>query len=531
MQLSFIGGAEAVTGSCCLLVDERLRLRCLVDCGAHAERGAGFADGAPRLGFDARRLDFVVLTHAHRDHSGRLPQLHRAGFRGPVYCTEATAWLTRLALLDAAKFSREYDADDVELIDFQPLDRHPDFVFDRPIRRHGITLTFHRSAHILGAVAVTLGWRNLVGRQRAIVFSGDVGGNTPANPFQSLLAGQAVPGEADYMVVESTRGAEPARAPAYKSFEQRMAAWTDVLADSDARGGGPVVAPCFAIHRAQELWFDLDYVLRNSAVGRPDGHGRPRWLALDSPLAVRMTEVFADLLVSDRTGERPRYRNPQLADRLGVASESAVDDYLAALWRRVASNRAPGGTLRALRDATLSRVVALAGSGMCEGGRIVDFIADQIGNPAATIVLCGYAPPDTGAGRLRRLGAGDWPDEPLPLGRFRIEPASVRARIVDFGDYYSGHGDIDALLRFVFETDAERPSPATVWLNHGDRDMQQALADRVRERVNAAQPGDRPIERVEPARTRQVYELDAADIERRSLSTATLLARRRSSTR
>lgn len=530
MQLRFIGGAESVTGSASLLTDERLGVRCLVDCGAHAERGSEFADGAPRLGFDARRLGFVVLTHAHRDHTGRLPQLHRAGFRGPVYCTEATAWMTRLALRDAAKFTDEYDADDVELIDFQPLDRRPDFAFDRALRLHGLWLTFHRSAHILGAVAVTVTWRSRIGMERSIVFSGDIGGNTPANPYQSLLAGQGLPGAADFMVVEATRASEPARAAQYKSFAGRMAAWTDLLADSDARGGGPVIVPCFAIHRAQELLFDLDYVLRAPGIGRPDAAGRPRWLTLDAPLAARMTDVYAAQLADGETpGGARRYRNPRLAERLGAVDEAGVDTHLATLWDRVRGNRAPGGTLRAMRDPDLGRLIALAGSGLCEGGRSVDFIADQITHPAATIVLTGYAPPETGAHRLRRLAAGEWPrDTPLSLGRTRIDPARVRARIADFGDYYSGHGDIDALTRFVFERDARARDtrPATVFVNHGDAEPRAALAGTLRRRAATGDAADRPVERVELAATGCVHDLDAADQSLRERRRPTLAALR-----
>ncbi|AWN15383.1 MBL fold metallo-hydrolase [Salinisphaera sp. LB1] len=532
MQLSFLGGAESVTGSASLLVDARLGVRFLIDCGAHAERGAGFADGAPRLGFDARQLDFVVLTHAHRDHTGRLPQLHRAGFRGPVYCTEATAGLTELALLDAAKFSDEYDAADVERIDFQPLDKRPDFAFDRALRLHGLWLTFHRSAHILGAVAVTVTWRSRVGMERSIVFSGDIGGNTPDNPFQSLLAGQTLPGPADYMVVESTRGAEPARAAHYKSFAARMLAWSELFADSDARGGGPVIAPCFAIHRAQELLFDLDYVLRTTDIGRPDAQGRPRWLSLDAPLAVRMTDVFGAALADGSGGGTAArsYRNPLLAERLGLSEETEVDAHLAALWQRVQYNRAPGGTLRAMRDPALNRLIALAGSGMCQGGRIVDFIVDQISNPAATVVLCGYAPPDTGAGRLRQLAAGEWPsDTPLALGNARIEPERVRARIVDFGDYYSGHGDVEALARFVFERnrDAATTRPATVYLNHGDPEMRNGLATTLRARAATGPATDRAIAGVELAETGRVYDLDAADLRWRNRPMPSLSALRR----
>ncbi|MBS62411.1 MBL fold metallo-hydrolase [Salinisphaera sp.] len=512
MELTFIGGADGVTGSASLLTDTRLGLRALVDCGAHAERELMRPDGAPRLGFDARALSCVFLTHAHRDHCGRLPQLHRAGFRGPVYCTEATAAMTRIALMDAAKFSREYDADDVEMIDFQPLDRRADFNFGQPMRLHGVAVTFHRSAHILGAVALTIAWRSRTSTRRSICFSGDIGGNTPANPYQSLLAGQQTPGAVDYMVVESTRGAEPARPPRYKSAAGRETAWADVFADSDARGGGPVVVPCFAIHRAQELWFDLHRVLRHSAAGAPDAAGRPRWLSMDAPLAARMTEVYAELLTRrSEQGAQSPWRNPTLADRLGLADEAAVDRYLVELWARVGRNRAPGGTLRAMHDPELSRVVALAGSGMCEGGRIVDFITDQIGNPAATIVLCGYAPPETGAGRLRRLIAGDWPsDTPLVLGKARIDPTRIQARLVDLGDYYSGHGDIDALCRFVFEIDEPAPA-ATVFLNHGDSAMRAGLADALHARAAMKRPHDRPLADMVLPATGEQHDLDAAD--------------------
>ncbi len=523
MQVTFIGGADGVTGSCTLLTDDRIGVRALVDCGAYAERPAGIPDGAPRLPFDARLLDFVVLTHAHRDHCGRLPQLHRAGFRGPVYCTDATAWMTRLALLDAAKFSREYDASDVEMIDFHTVDRWPDFSFDIPLRLHGLAITFHRSAHILGAVSATIGWRSRVGVARAITFSGDIGGNTPDNPYQSLLAGQSLPPSVDYMVVESTRGAEPARGPEYKSFDARIQAWADLLVDSDARGGGPVIAPCFAIHRAQELWFDLDTVLRVTGAGSPDAFGRPRWLSLDAPLAARMTEVYAAAL-ADRLGPAgaPAYRNPDMAARLGLADEAAVDDYLGALWRRVADNKAPGGTLRAMQDETLSRVIALAGSGMCEGGRIVDFIADQITNPAATIVLCGYAPPTTGAGRLRAYLGGEWPEGmALPLGNVRLDTSRIRARIVDFGDYYSGHGDLDALQRFVFDPagpEAGPRVPATVFLNHGEAESRIALARTLRTRADANAPDDRTLARVILPTGGQRFDLDSPDQRRENMA-------------
>lgn len=167
-----------------------------------------------------------------------------------------------------------------------------------------------------------------------------------------------------------------------------------------------------------------------------------------------------------------------------------------------------------LRPATLSRLIALAGSGMCEGGRVVDFIADQIGNPAATVALCGYALPDTRAHRLRQLAAGQWPDATLTLGAARIGPSRVRARVVHFGDYYSGHGDRDALTRFVFETGAARhdPRPTTVFVNHGDDDMRAGLAAALRARAAAAQPGDRTIERVELPAAGRRHELDAADL-------------------
>lgn len=288
-----------------------------------------------------------------------------------------------------------------------------------------------------------------------------------------------------------------------------------LLDDSDARGGGPVVVPCFAIQRAQELWFDLDMVLRTTSAGRPDTNGRPRWLSLDAPLAARMTDVYAATLVNpDPSDDRLVYRNPEMALRLGLPDEHAVDAYLSALWARVRRNRTPGDTLRAMHDATLSRMVALAGSGMCEGGRIVDFIVDQITNSAATVVLCGYAPPDTGAGRLRLLANGEWPDDqPLALGNARIEPARVRARLVDFGDYYSGHGDVDALARFVFERpqDAGPTRPATVFLNHGEPAMRAGLADRLRSRAAAACDGDRPVERVVLPLAGEVHDLDSVD--------------------
>lgn len=447
IQMGFFGAAQNVTGSCYHL--ELNGLRVLVDCGMYQERELRERNWAS-FPFDPGRIDAVLLTHGHLDHCGLLPKLARDGFRGRILCTPATADITNIVLLDAAKIQTEdaefkrrrheregrsgpypeaplYTVEDAQNV--QPL--FDTAGYGQPVELgEGVSVCLHDAGHILGSAIVELTVRSN-GSERKIVFSGDLGRwDTPILRDPTLLE------QADYLVVESTYGSRD-----HKSRDGIPGMLERTINETHTAGGN-VLIPSFAVERAQEVLYHLNALARAKRIPSLP-------VFMDSPMAVRVTEVFKrhvelfdeearDLL---RRGEHP-CEVPGLVMTRSVDESKAIQQH-------------EGGA------------VIIAGSGMCTGGRIKHHIAQNITRPESTLLFVGYQARGT-LGRIILEGA----PEVRVLGKTYAMAMRV-ARINGF----SAHADRAELLRWV---QALRRPPRRVFVSHGEPESAKAFAREVR---------------------------------------------------
>ena len=445
MKLHFLGAAHEVTGSCTLL--EAAGYRILIDCGM--EQGADIYENAD-LPVAAGEIDAVLLTHAHIDHSGKIPMLVAQGFKGAIYTTEATAALCRIMLMDSAhiqEFEAEwrnrkakrngqpeyvplYTADDVQrtLTLFRPCGYgQPQNIFD------DVSITFTDAGHLLGSasisVAVTEG-----GRTETLLFSGDLG-----NCRRPLIRDPQTPPAADYVVIESTYGDRThGERPDY------VTALTTILQRTFDRGGN-VVIPCFAVGRTQEMLYLLRQIQNQGMV---KGHPHfPVWV--DSPLAVEATNIYnGDLL--DYYDE----------ETLALLKQGETPIHFKGLNLSVTSDES-----RAINFDRTPKVI-LSASGMCEAGRIRHHLKHNLWRPECTVLFVGYQSDGT-IGRKLIDGA----DTVKLFG----EEIRVRAEIATLAGI-SGHADNGMMLDWLRAIEGEKKH---VFVNHGEDSVTTAFAETI----------------------------------------------------
>ena len=447
MKLTFLGAAHEVTGSCSLL--EACGKKLLIDCGM--EQGADMYENCdlPVLPAD---IDAVFLTHAHIDHSGKIPALFAAGYKGVVYSTEATHSLCNIMLRDSAHIQESEAewrnkkaqrsgaepyvppytmADAINAINsFEPYPYEKEFSpFD------GVKVKFIDAGHLLGSSSICFEITEEK-EVRNVVFSGDIG-----NVSRPLIRDPKPPKAADYVVIESTYGDRlHGERPDY------ISQLTSILQRTFDRGGN-VVIPSFAVGRTQELL----YLIRTiKDAGLVKGHdGFPVYV--DSPLAVEATNIYA--------GDLMGYYD---AETLSLVKDGINPIHFNDLNRSITSDDSK------LINANETPKVILSASGMCEAGRIRHHLKHNLWREESTILFVGYQSDGT-IGRKLLDGASN-----VKLFGEEIE---VRAEITNL-DGISGHADMNILLDWLSHI-----SPKKVFVNHGDDTVCDSFAKTVGERL------------------------------------------------
>ena len=449
MKIAFHGAAQGVTGSCHLIECGGKRL--LVDCGLYQGSRELDVENSQAFGFAAGDIDFVLLTHAHLDHCGRLPLLVKRGFRGEIVSTRATRELAALVMLDAAQLHEEEAARRVrhtagrtaieaEAALYTSADAHRTAeLFGRTAEyaravslAPGISVTFFDAGHILGSASVLLELREGSAARR-VLFSGDLG-----NSGRPLLRNPLPPPVAEAVVMETTYGDRLHKAFA-PSVEELYGAIGTTL-----RRGGNVVIPTFALERAQELLFFLNRAVESARLPRT------MEVFLDSPMAISATEIFARYPECYRTEARGLFaagRDPFSVPGLHFARATADS---------VAINRISGGA------------VIIAGSGMCTGGRVRHHLRHNLARHNCAVIFVGYA----GRGTLARRIIDGAPSVTL-FG----EEIAVRARVHTINGF-SAHADQGELLEWHRQCKAAR-----TYLVHGEADVMRSFAGRLTDTV------------------------------------------------
>ena len=450
MKVQFLGAARTVTGSCFMI--EACGRRFCVDCGLHQGNKAIEERNRDEKNYAPEALDFVLVTHAHMDHSGLLPLLVKHGFNGPIYCTRATAELLDLMLQDsahiqemeaqwaAAKYQRRglrnpppaiYTTDDAVRTAalFQDVEYHTVFS-----PAPGIRVTYYDAGHILGSGSLRIEAEE-DGKTTSIVFSGDIG-----RPQALIVRDPETPPAADYIFMESTYGDRN-----HKNESVSDAELADAVAYSYGKGE-KVIIPAFAVERTQEILYCLHNLNRQ---GKLPGD-MP--IFVDSPLAIRATEVFkrhrelfdedAQALLSK--GEDP-FELPNLRYTLSVEESQSINAY-----------EGP--------------CIIISASGMCNAGRVKHHLKHNIWRPGASIVFVGYQAVGTPgrkiverAGKITLFG----------------EDMEVSARIYTINGF-SAHAGQSQLLDWLKPL-VSGPAKPQIVLVHGEEKAQHTLAALIRE--------------------------------------------------
>ncbi|MFB9867348.1 MBL fold metallo-hydrolase [Vreelandella sulfidaeris] len=437
------GGANGVTGSCHqLVVNSECSL--LIDCGLFQGEDAQ-QDSFDQLtiDFDISKVKALVITHVHIDHVGRLPYLLAAGYSGPIVCSLPSAKLLPLVIEDALKIGFTRNA---RLID-QFLQRVEQQLVPLEVAKWhsvvdssslSVNLKLQRAGHILGARYVEVALREPhTKRRERVVFSGDLG-----SVHAPLLPAPKSPPRADVMVLESTygdrlhEGRDERTTLLKRSIEQAL------------NNKGTVIIPAFSIGRTQELLYELENIIHGASQGS-------LWQSLeiivDSPLAARFTQVYREL--------KP-FWDDEAQKRLQAGRHPLNFDAL----YTVDSHEEHEQTVRYLADSGRPAVV-IAASGMCTGGRVMNYLKAMLGDSRHQVLFVGYQGAGTPGRDIQRYGPrGGW----VVLDGVRFD---IRAGITTIGGY-SAHGDQRDLLTFIKRM---RHWPREVRLVHGDDTARRAL--------------------------------------------------------
>ena len=460
MKITFLGAAKTVTGSNFLVTLEN-GTKFIVDCGMYQGRAELEEKNYDDFMFEVNDIDFMLLTHAHIDHSGRIPKLYKEGYRSPIYAHKATCDLCTLMLPDSGhiqemeiewknkkrkrKGEKElpplYTAEEAlrSMEVFEPV-QYDEIIEVTP----DIHFRLNDAGHMLGSSIIEL-WVKENGEETKTVFTGDMGNND-----LPLLDSPTMIDSADYLVMESTYGSRK-----HLRNDEKAEMFLNIVSET-LDNGGTVVIPSFAVGRTQEILYEINKLKEV----KDDDEFRRKYKTLmkasvyvDSPLAISATEVFR---------ENTNLFEPEVIEAMEKGDNPL--EFPGLKFTRTADES------KALNESTESNII-ISASGMCEVGRIKHHLKHNLWNPKSTILFVGYQAPGT-------LGYN------IVNGEKKVkifgEEIAVNARI-EYIEGYSGHADQDGLMNFVYSFRTKKPK--NIFLVHGEPEAQDVLKEKIESEI------------------------------------------------
>ena len=448
MKITFLGAAHEVTGSCTLL--NACGYNILIDCGM--EQGIDTYENC-EIPVSPAEIDCILLTHAHIDHSGKIPMLTANGYKGPVYSTTATQKLCSIMLLDSAHI-QEFEASWKNRKaarsgkeEYKPLYTTEDVYKTIPLFKgceysekydilNGISIRFIDAGHLLGSASIEI-TVNENGTEKVILFSGDVG-----NVSRPLIRDPQKPEKADIVVVESTYGDR-----LHGARPDYVAQLTRIIQDTFDNGGN-VIIPCFAIGRTQEMLYLLREIKEKNLI---HGHSNfPVWV--DSPLAVEATEIYSN--------------DEELLDYYDAETLKLLKENIEPIKFKGLNLSVTSDDSKRINSDSKPKII-LSASGMCEAGRIRHHLKHNLWRKECTVLFVGYQAHGT-LGRMLTDGARNI--------KLFSEDIQVKAKI-EIMDGISGHADKKMLLDWL---DNINRKPEIIYVNHGDNVTCENFAETIK---------------------------------------------------
>lgn len=454
MKITFLGATKTVTGSNFLV--EAAGKKFIVDCGMYQGKAEDEWENSSPFAFDVNEIDFMLLTHAHIDHSGRIPKLYNDGFRNKVYATKATCDLCSIMLPDSGHiqemeiewknrkrlrkglpaipplYTAEEATRSIEI--FEPVKYDEIIDIDENIH-----VRFNDAGHMLGSSIIEI-WANEDGKMTKAVFTGDLGNNDIP-----LLSSPTMIEDADYLIMESTYGGR-----LHMRNDDKAELFLDIVYETLEKGG-TVVIPSFAVGRTQEILYEINDVKdrkHDEEFNKKYEKIMKTKVYVDSPLAISATEIFK--------------QNQDLFDEETQELINSGDNPLEFGGLEFTRTAEESKELNMKNESS----IIISASGMCEVGRIKHHLKHNIWNPNSTILFVGYQAPGT-LGRKIVDGA--------KTVKIFGDEISVNARI-EYIEGYSGHADQEWLLNFIYSF---LKKPKTVFLVHGEPEGQIALKQKI----------------------------------------------------
>ena len=460
MKITFLGATKTVTGSNFLV--EAAGKKFLVDCGMYQGHGDLEEKNFDEFMFNIDEIDFALLTHAHIDHSGRIPKLYKEGYRNPIYAHKATCDLCTIMLPDSGHIQEMesewknkkrirqgkepyipmYTAQDaIDCLEvFRPV------IYDEIVEiDENIKVRFNDAGHMLGSSIIEI-WANENGKETKAVFTGDLGNNDIP-----LLACPTMIETADYLVMESTYGSR-----LHIRNDEKAHLFLNAVYETIERGG-TVVIPSFAVGRTQEILHELNNIKEEHLDDEEFMKKYEKLMTVpvfvDSPLAISATEIFrqnTDLFDDEVKEAMARGDNP--LEFKGLQFTRTADES------------------KALNESNEPAII-ISASGMCEVGRIKHHLKHNLWNPNSTILFVGYQAPGTLG---RKIVDGE--------KKVKIfgEEITINARI-EYIEGYSGHADQEWLLNFIYSFYTK---PKHIFLVHGEETGQEVLKEKILENTD-----------------------------------------------